>query len=249
MLSLRGIGVSALLWLGVATATLDAQTSQVTGRIEDASKAAVSGAKVILTRTETGDRRTTVSSQEGYYNFPLLLPGVYEIQAEGAGLQTQTRTGIQVETGSISTVDFELAVGALSQSVTVSAGAPLLTTGTAAVSQVVENQTIIEMPLLDRRSAQLTRLSGFVVQNGAGSGATFAIAGGRGNNANYLIDGGTAQNLNLGVPTLSFDPPVESMQEFNVSISNYAAELGRTGGGVVQMTTKVGNELAPRLGL
>jgi hypothetical protein len=72
------------------------------------------------------------------------------------------------------------------------------------------------------------------------SGATFAIAGGRGNNANCMIDGGTAQNLNLGVATLVFDPPVESVQEFSVAISNYAAELGRTGGGIVQMTTKSG---------
>lgn len=126
------------------------------------------------------------------------------------------------------------------QSVNVDAAVPQLQTENAAVANVIENQTIVNMPLIDRRASQLQRLSGFVVQNGSGSGATFAIAGGRGNNANYLIDGGTAQNLTLGVATLSFDPPVESMQEFNIAISNYAAELGRTGGGIIQMTTKSG---------
>ena len=219
---------------------LQAQTSQVSGRILDSSKAALSGAKVELTRTETGGRRSVVSNQEGYYTFPLLLPGNYEIKVERDGFQSVTRTRIKVETGNITTVDLELPVGAVEQSVTVEASVPLLETGTAAVSHIVENKTIVNMPLLDRRASQLTRLSGFVVQNGAGSGTSFAIAGGRGNNTNYLIDGGTAQNLTLGVPTLSFDPPVESMQEFNVAISNYAAELGRSGGGIVQMTTKSG---------
>jgi hypothetical protein len=126
-------------------------------------------------------------------------------------------------------VDVELSGGSVTQSVNITETVPLLQSEASSVSGVVENETIVNMPLLDRRSAQLQRLSGFAVANGTGSSATFALAGGRGNNANYLIDGGTAQNLTLGVPTLEFDPPVESMQEFNVSISNYAAELGRTG--------------------
>lgn len=223
-----------------AGATLYAQNSEVAGRVLDTSKGAISGAQVTLIRTSTGDRREAVSSAEGYYTFPLLVPGVYEVNVTKDGFEKQSRTGISVETGQVSTVDIELPVGSLSQVVDVPADVPLLQTETAAVSGVVQNQTIKDMPLLDRRSAQLQGLSGFVVPNGSGASATFAIAGGRGNNANYLIDGGTAQNLTLGVPTLEYDPPVESMQEFNLSISNYAAELGRTGGGIIQMTTKSG---------
>jgi hypothetical protein len=240
ILKLNAISVSSLSLVLFAGAGLNAQTSQVSGRIQDSSKAALSAAKVTLTRTETGDHRQVTSNEEGYYNFPLLLPGIYEIRVEKEGFETETRTAIKVETGSVSTVDLDLVVGSVAQSVTVDAAVPLLKTDTAAVNNVVQNEAIIAMPLIDRRSAQLTRLSGFVVQNGTGAGATFAIAGGRGNNSNYLIDGGTAQNLTLGVATLSFDPPVESMQEFNVAISNYSAELGRTGGGVIQMTTKSG---------
>src|SRR5262249_10631448 len=158
-------------------------------------------------------RRSTVSSPEGYYTFPLLVAGGYEVQIVKDGFQTQNRTSITVETGQVSTVDIQLALGSVTEAVEVTADIPLLQAESAAVSGVVENKTIITMPLLDRRSGQLQRLSGFVVGNGTGSSATFAIAGGRGNNANYLIDGGTAQNLTLGVPTLMFDPPVESMQE------------------------------------
>ncbi|MDQ1468783.1 MAG: hypothetical protein QOJ99_263, partial [Bryobacterales bacterium] len=221
-------------------APLFAQTSEISGRILDSSKGALAGAKITLTRSETGLRRTTLSSEDGYYHLSLLTAGSYDIKAEREGFQSRTRTGVVVETGVNSVVDLQLEVGTVSESVTVTESKPLLETGTSAISHVVENKTIAAMPLLDRRSAQLTRLNGFVVQAGAGAGATFAIAGGRGNNANYLIDGGSAQNLSLGVATLQFDPPVEAMQEFNVAVSNYAAELGRTGGGVIQMTTKSG---------
>ena len=221
-------------------ARLFAQTAEISGRILDASNSAISGAKLTLTRTDTGFQRATLSTGEGYYRFPLLAPGKYEITAERAGFQTQTRNDILVETGVSSTADLRLDIGEIAQSIAVEASAPLLETGSSAVTHVVANKTITGMPLLDRRSAQLTGLNGFVVKAGTGAGATFAIAGGRGNNSNYLIDGGTAQNLTLGVATLSFDPPVESMQEFNVAISNYSAELGRTGGGVIQMTTKSG---------
>ena len=233
-----GLQVAALFAFALSPAS--AQTSEISGRVLDASKAAIGGAQVALTKTDTGEKREGVSSGEGYYTFPLLHPGVYEISVVKEGFEKENRSGITVETGQVSTVDLVLTVGSVTQTVDVSATVPLLQSESAAVSGVVENETISNMPLLDRRSSQLQRLNGFVVPNGTGASSTFAIAGGRGNNANYLIDGGTAQNLTLGVPTLVYDPPVESMQEFNVSISNYAAELGRTGGGVIQMTTKSG---------
>src|ERR1700691_473824 len=237
----QGRRVTMLLaLLAVASLCLWGQNSEVSGRIVDSQNGAVPVAKATLTRVETGDTRSVVSSAEGYYTCPLLLPGTYDLKVQKDGFETQVRSGIKVETAAISTVDVQLAVGAVTQSVNVEASVPLLQTETSSVSNVVENQTIVDMPLIDRRSAQLTRLSGFVVTNGAGASVTFAIAGGRGNNENYLVDGGTVENLTLGVPTLMFDPPVESMQEFNVAISNYSAELGRTGSAVVQMTTKSG---------
>ncbi len=217
-----------------------AQTSQVSGQVVDASHAVVSSANLTLSRVETGDTRQEHSTSEGYYSFPLLLPGHYDLKIEKPGYETQDQKGIIVETGTVSTVNVVLAVGSIAQTVSVDATVPLLQSQSSAVSDVVENQTITNMPLIDRRSSQLQRLSGFVVGNGTGSSATFAAGGGRGNNANYLVDGGNVQNLLLGVPTLMFDPPIESVQEFNLSISDYAAELGRSGGAVVQMTTKSG---------
>jgi hypothetical protein len=224
----------------IAASGVLAQETQISGQVVDESKAAVSDAHVKLTRTETGEHRESVSTAQGYYTFPAVLPGRYTVSVQKDGFATVDRSGVVVQTGQISTVDITLAVGKLNQAVSVEAAAPLLQTETAAIGNEVENKTIVDMPLLDRRSSQLQMLGGFVVPNGTGSSATFSIAGGRSNNANYLIDGGEAQNLLLGVPILIFDPPVESVQEFNVAVSNYAAELGRTGGAVVQMTTKSG---------
>ena len=132
---------------------LFAQNSEVAGRVTDHSKAAVSGAGVTLVQTDTGGRRGT--SPEGYYTFPLLLPGTYELTVIKGGFQKQSRTGITVETGQISTVDVELAVGLVTETVNVTESVPLLQSETAAVTGVVENKTIVDMPLLDRRSSQL----------------------------------------------------------------------------------------------
>jgi outer membrane receptor protein involved in Fe transport len=233
-----------LSWLGLigtlGGALAHGQNSQVSGQIRDASQAAIADARVTLTRTESGDHRESGSSNEGYYSFPLLLPGHYDLKVEKTGFETQTQSGISVLTGSVSTVDVALKVGSDVQTVSVDASVPLLQSETSSVAQVVQNESIKNLPLIDRRSAQLQRLSGFAVQTNSGSNVSFALAGGRSNNADYLIDGGTAQNLLIGVPILIFDPPVESVQEFNLSTSTYAAELGRSGGGVVQLTTKSG---------
>jgi hypothetical protein len=176
-------------------AALHAQETQITGQVRDSSQASVAGARVTLTRAETGDHREITSGAEGYYTFPLLLPGHYSVKVEKEGFDTQNETGIVVETGNVSTVNVSLKVGSTTQTVDVDASVPLLQTETSAVAQVVENASITNLPLVDRRSAQLQRLNGFVVQTNSGSSASFAIAGGRANNADYLIDGGTAQNL------------------------------------------------------
>lgn len=228
-----------LLAMSFAAAAF-AQNSQISGRVLDPSQAGLPSAKVSATRVETGDRRETKTSGEGYYAFPSLVPGQYQISVEKEGFAARTISSVTVETGQTSAVDVTLDLGQVAESVTVEAAVPQLQAETSAVTKLVTSQAITDMPLLDRRSGQLTRLNGFIVPNNSGQNFTAAIAGGRGNNTNYFMDGATAQNVGMGTPTLAFDPPIEAMQEFNVNVSNYAAELGRTGGGVIQMTTKSG---------
>src|SRR5271169_6092669 len=97
-----------LILISAGVGTLHAQNSQVSGQIRDSSKAAIADAKVTLIRVETGDHREGVSTDQGYYSFPLLLPGHYDLKVEKEGFDTQRETGIVVETASISTVDVTL---------------------------------------------------------------------------------------------------------------------------------------------
>lgn len=215
------------------------RTASLTGTVTDTSNAFVAGAAIRLANLQTGESFEVPTNDQGIYVLPLLPPGAYELAIEKAGFKAYRRTGISLETGVPARADAVLEVGGVSESVTVSAEIPQLQSETSAVGSVVRRETIANMPLIDRRAAQLARLSGFVVQRGTGS--NFTMAGGRGDNSAWSLDGGVVQNLTLGNPTLDFDPPIDSLEEFQVNISNYKAELGRTGGGVVQMTTRSGS--------
>ena len=214
------------------------QFATLTGSIRDATGAFIPGATVKLSNPATGEAFAATSNDEGGYTIPLVKPGQYVMDVGKEGFKPLRQTGLTLETGGQPRIDVSLEVGNQTERVTVEAAAPQLQTESSAVGAVVDNHTIINMPLINRRAAQLARLTGFVVQNG--TGANFTMAGGRGNNTNWRIDGANAQNVLIGDQGLNFDPPIESLQEFNVSVSNYSAELGRTGGGVVQMTTKSG---------
>ena len=146
---------------------LYAQDSQVSGRIIDPSSAGVGAASVALTATATGDRR--VVGLEHRRLLHISGAGARRLQRHGA------EGGIPVEDGdrdhggdrADQLVDVKLAVGEVSQSVSVDATVPLLQTDTGAVSNVVENSTIVDMPLIDRRSTQLTRQNGLSCRSGA----------------------------------------------------------------------------------
>jgi hypothetical protein len=153
-----------------------AQSSQISGQVIDAQAAALTGVNLTLSRVETGETRQSVSGGTGYFSFPLLAPGHYDLVAERDGFQSQRQAGIVVVTGNITAVNFTLQVGEVTQAISVQAGAPLLQFESSAVGKAIENETIMDMPLLDRRASQLQRLNGFEVGNGSGSGATFAIA-------------------------------------------------------------------------
>ena len=215
-------------------------TAAISGSIQDAQKALIPGANVTATRVETSESFQTVSDRSGFYAFPVLVPGHYKIAVNKDGFAPQVKSGIQIFTGQTSSVNFTLDLGQVQEQVEVSGDVVQLQTATSSITDEIENTTITNYPLLDRRATQLSRLNGFVIGGGTGSGSYFAIAGGRGGNANYTVDGGTTQNLLQGVPTQMFDLPVDSLQEFSLSVSDYSADLGRSGGGYVQMSTKSG---------
>jgi hypothetical protein len=234
MCKLRHLFAFLVLSLGLSAQ----QTATLSGTVTDSSGAVVANVSVKIVNTATGEVFAGVSNQNGNYTIPQIKPGAYELTAEAQGFKQFRQRGIEMETGIPARADVRLEVGGVTETITVEAGVPQLRTESSSVGAVIRNETIANMPLVGRRAAQLARLNGFVVQ--VGTGSNFTMAGGRGDNSNWTIDGGNAQNILLGVATLNFDPPIDSLEEFNVEISNYKAELGRTGGGNVQMTTKSG---------
>jgi outer membrane receptor protein involved in Fe transport len=210
----------------------------LSGTVTDSTGAVIPGAAVGLVNPASGETYEASTNESGVYTITFIKPGVYDLTVSSEGFKQYARQGLTLDTAANARADALLEVGDVTEVVTVEADIPLLRTESSSVGNVVKNATIANMPLLGRRAAQLVRLSGFVVQSGDGS--QFQIAGGRNNNAMWTLDGGSAQNIMLGVATLTFDPPIEALEEMNVEVSNYKAEMGRTGGGFIQMTTKSG---------
>jgi hypothetical protein len=232
----------ALAVVAVSALALSAQT-RITGTVTDDSGAVVIGATVTARNVATGIVTTAESSATGVYTIPFLNPGQYEILCEMSGFKKFQRSGVVLETGTVSTIDIKLQLGQITETVSVEASAPLLESESSSVGQLIENKFILNMPIQTRRSASLVRLMGNISyrsEDGGEAVPKFSMAGGRSQNQMWALDGGVTQNMSLGVAQLSLNPPNEALEEFKAISNNYSAELGRTGGGYITMTTKGG---------
>src|ERR1035438_4627530 len=132
-----------------------AQTvGQVTGLVTDPSGGVIVGATVTITNSQTNVARKTTTNSDGNYAFPALQPDVYSVKAEMAGFSGEVREGVELQVEQIARIDFRLQIGATTQTVEVSGGAPLLTTESATVGTVIDNDRIVGLPL-DRKSTRL----------------------------------------------------------------------------------------------
>jgi hypothetical protein len=221
-----------------------AQTNtQLGGTVTDHTGAVVVGAQTTLRNTATGVALTTKTNESGIFIFLSLQPGPYELVCEMAGFKKYIRGGLVMETGTTRTVDVTLEVGAVTESLQVTAAVALLDTDTSSVGQFIERTTVANMPVESRRVAALIRLMGGVVYQREQQGEAipyFSMAGGRGGNQMWNLDGAVVQNMALGVPVLTLNPPIESLQEFKAEANNFTAEFGRSGSGLIQMTTRSG---------
>jgi len=209
---------SAVLLLLLAV-DASAQTTQITGRVADPDNASVPGARVRLTSIETGITREAKTGPEGYYSFPLLARGRYQAEVSATGFQTARRSGFTLNDGQILRLDFQLTLGQITESVTVSGAASLLETETQALSAVVTNQKVLDMPLHGRNPLGLAALAPGVRAVGtfgqltvsSYSGSSVSIAGGPPSSNNLMVDGTAAENFTSGGAqiTLSVDATEE----------------------------------------
>ena len=237
----------------LATGTANAQAiagSQLSGVVHDASGAAIPGADVTVTKTDTGMVRSAVTGADGAYTFPNLPVGPYQLKVALQGFNTYIRDGIVLQVSSNPEINVSLAIGAISERVTVTANTTMVEMKSTGVGQVIDNQHLMEMPLNGRSSAELIFLSGLATAAPAGDlntnknfpTVTISVAGGQANGITYIMDGGTHNDpfKNLNLPT----PFPDALQEFKVETSALPARYGHHAASAVNLVTKSGsNEL------
>jgi len=213
-----------------------AGSADLTGQALDSSGSALPAVEITAMYLQTNVSTTTTSSTGGVYVFTNLRPGVYSVAAQAAGFRKTVRTGVTLITGEKTRLDLTMTVGDVKESVTVSADAPLLQTETGSITQSIDHEKMVELPLNGRSFVQLTTLSpGVMLPPGT---LLPRINGGRPRTNEYLFDGISALQPEPG--QVVYFPIIDSIQEFNVQTNAVAAEFGRFNGGVVNLSTRSG---------
>jgi len=227
----------------------DSSSGAIRGSVNDASGGRVAGASIVLVNDATAFRYSTVSDTEGRFAFDLLPPGDYTARAVAAGMSPQLTPKVHILVGGILEVEFKLLVAGAKESITVTGEPPLVETEPASVSSVIEEHSITGLPLNGRRFSDLALLTPGVTQDPrsltSGSNGDLAFGGIRGFQTSFLVDGGDNNNAFFAQATGRYRAPYqfsnEVVQEFRVSSNTYGAELGRSGGAVINVVTKSGS--------
>ncbi len=245
----RALRIAGSLALLIADSLLAQEfRATITGRIVDASDAAVPGAKVAVRNVETNEVTSAATDTNGNYTAPFLRPGQYSITVEASGFNKVTRSGLVLNVGQAATVNIKLEVGAVVQEVTVTAATPLLELSKADRGGVIDRQRVHELPLIFRNPFMLGQVVAGVVYQGTpiwqrpfdnGAIAEWGISGGRRRNSEFLLDG-SPNNAQAGTNNLAYVPPVDSVQEFKIHTNIYDAQFGKTDGGIVNVSLKSG---------
>ena len=232
---------AGLVWAQAVNGTL-------LGTITDTSGATVSNAKVTITDEATGVPHTAQTNESGNFTFPNLPPGLYTVTVEMAGFKKEVRKGIDVVVDTTSRVDLSLQPGNVSETIEVTAQAPLLQTDRADVGRSIDTQVVANLPLGTNRNFQalLNLVPGTAPAtwqhsqffNSGGSLQTEVNGQGRQGNS-YQIEG-IDDNERTGLLQILV-PPAEAIQTVDVSTNNFEAELGRASGGVTNVILKSGS--------
>src|SRR5437667_7076951 len=232
-----------LILLLTASAAWAQATAQMSGTVRDESGAVLPGVTVTVTQVETSVTRTAVTDETGAYLLPNLPTGPYKLQVSLQGFRTYEQTGIVLRVGATPVINAVLAVGSVEETVTVEGAAPLVDVRSSGISNVVENERILELPLQGRQVTDLLVLAGAAVQTGVPArgvpgGVNIAVAGGLPFGVAYTLDGATHNNpqSNTNLPL----PFPDALQEFRVATSGLSAENGMHSGASVHAVTKSG---------
>lgn len=219
-------------------------TGSIEGTVTDPSGAVIQGAQVVLKHVSTGIARTVRTNQEGRFLAPLLQVGNYEVAATAQGFATVVRTGITLALGQSVIANIQMKVATVGETVTITEEAPLIETSRTEPSTLVSQREVDSLPLNGRRFQDLAFLTPGVAQEPERKQLSFA--GQRGINSNINIDGADFNQPFFGGQRggeRSSDAYVvsqEAIREFQVVRGSFAAEFGRSTGGILNVITKSG---------
>lgn len=220
----------------------------VLGSITDSSGGVLPGATVTLTNLGTDEKHSQQTDPAGFYQFLNLLPGSYRVEADQKGFRHFIRGPVVVQVDNAVRIDITMEVGAVSQTIEVTAASPLLEPVTSSIGQVVDQRTVAELPLNGKNPMSLVALVPGVVPQGFSQSSpavvnysawgNFQISGAMANESEAVWDGVTLSTVSSN--NISFVPSQDALQEFKVQTNDFSAEFGRTAGAVINLTTKSG---------
>lgn len=241
----------ALVLAGLLCTALPGQEvrSTILGRVLDPQQSAVVGAAVEVTNTDTNVVVRVVTNETGYYEANFLLPGPYQVKASAPGFSDAVRQNIDLRLRARLEVNVQMSIGAVTETVLVTAAAPLLETADTSSGRVLDNRSLADLPAFYNNSMDLMRFTPGAFSSGqnaatnalhaTGGAVDVTMAGGVGNNT-WSLDG--APNLTRGGASISpaYSPHIDTLQEVKIETYNFDASVGHTTGINVTMLTKLG---------
>jgi len=253
------ISRAALFLVSLTVLRAQSTNASLTGRVTDPSHAVIADAKVAAVSGGTNIRSEAMTDGSGEYHLANLPPGSYRVEVEKAGFKKLVKPDVVLHVQDALAVDFELTLGATSETVTVEAGAPLIDTESGTVSTVIDQAFVENLPLNGRSFQTLIMLTPGVVVTATGfqDQGQFSVNGQRADANYFTVDGISAnfgvtgygpmvQTASGALPALNVSGgtnslvSVDAMQEFRIQTSSFAPEFGRTPGGQISIVTRSG---------
>ena len=245
------LGIVALVVLSSCAPVLaQSNFATLSGAIQDPQGGPVTGAKLSLKYTATGESRSVTVNTTGIFEIAGLKPGEYRLEVRASGFANVERT-VELEVGQQMRLDLTLSVGEKREAVDIVGRAEILKTADASLGEVVETKSVEELPLNGRMLLDLAlTVPGAHMSHGAQAGdmnplywrpgqpSAISISGGRPNANYFLVDGVTNTDPTFNTQNISLSP--DMVQEFRVQTGSYAAELGGAGGGQINIVTRTG---------
>jgi len=233
------------LFVGFAFAQ---STGTITGTVVDATGSVIPNAAVTVRNQGTGEQRVTATDNAGIYLVPSLPVGQYRIEVKSSGMQPTAATDLELSVGSTVRQDFTVKVSSTTETIEIQASAPVVETSTVSQGSVVNQRTVQEIPLNGRHFVDLALLipgsvtppaNGFLTAPLRGQGSfAFNSAGAREDSVNFMVNG-----INLSDPNqnqITFQPTINTIDEFKVDNQTFSAEYGRNSGSIVNIATRRG---------